>query len=97
MRVMEASIKAEAAMATGNSSKRQQLVTAMGNSNGQQAIAAATTEEVATEVTAAKVSMQQSHQWSKGIESRNGGNGSDGGKRQQWQGGWQVAMAGREA
>ncbi len=61
----------------------------MGNSNGQQAIAAATTAKVATEVTAAKVSTQQRHQQSMGIESRNGGNGSDRSKRQQWQGGWQ--------
>ena len=67
-----------AAMTTGNSSKRQQLVTAMGNSNKQQAIAAATMAKVAEEVTAAKVSTQQRHQWSKGIDSSNGGNGGNG-------------------
>ena len=38
----------------GNSSKRQQLVTAMGKSNGQQAIAATMTAKVAEEVKAAK-------------------------------------------
>ena len=65
VRAMVASTTAVAAMATGNSSKRKQLVTAMGKSNGQ------TMANVATEVTAAKVSMQQRHQRSKGIESRN--------------------------
>ena len=85
MTAMAASMTVAAALATGNSSKRQQLVSVMGISNGQKAIAAATTAKVAMEVTAAKVTTQQRHQWIKGIESRNGGNGSEGGKRQLWQ------------
>ena len=66
-----------------NDNWQQQQETATGDSDGQKqlAIAATTTAKVAT--------WQQRCQRSKGIESRNGGNGSDGRKRQRWQEGWQ--------